>query len=273
MQYSQKLFNDNKKLLYAWFSAMFTRVDVLISAEDTRDDLVFIAEQIKNEIERVEIFANRFDENSEISQINSTAYLETRKVSAELVAIIDECLLYNKKTLGYFDITVNSVNGYKDGKDAIVIDSDKQTIRFQHPDVRLDLSGYIKGYALRAVRKLLEKENIHNALINVGNSSILALGNHPCGDGWKISFPDLNTTTECVLHDECLTTSGNKEQTQWPILLPNTGQKIVKKQPFSVITDDPATGEALSIALYIANKEEEKLILTQLKGRAIRFLQ
>lgn len=270
MQYSQKLFGDNKKLLYAWFSAMFTRVDVLISADVTRDDLVFIAEQIKNEIERVEKVTNRFDENSEISQINNTAFVETRMVSAELFAIIDECLLYNQKTLGYFDITVNSVNG-KAGVGAILMNSDNQTIKFMHPDVKLDLSGYIKGYALRAVRNLLEKENIHNALINIGNSSILALGNHPCGNGWKISFPELNTASQCVLHDECLTTSGNKDQTKWAILQPHTGKKIVKNHPISIITDDPATGEVLSIALYIANKNEKELIFKQLKGRLVNF--
>lgn len=265
MQYSQKLFDDNKKLLYAWFSAMFTRVDVLISADGSRDDLVYVAEKIKNELERVEAFANRFDENSELSLINRNAFINEMILSAELFNIIDECLLYNKKTLGYFDITVNSTNGYKDGVANIYLDTEKHTIKFLHPDVKLDLSGFIKGYALRAVRNLLLNENIHNALINVGNSSILALGNHPRGEGWKISFPDTKTTNECVLHNECLTTSGNKEQTKWPILRPQTGQPIAKKQDVSVITNDPATGEVLSTALYVATEEEKVLILSRLK--------
>lgn len=269
MQYSQKLFDDNKKLLYVWFSAMFTRVDVMISADGSRDDLVKVAEQIKTEIERVEAFANRFDENSELSHINRNAHINEMRVSAELFSIIDECQLYNKKTLGYFDITVNSTNGYKDGDANIYLDAEKHTIKFLHTDVRLDLSGFIKGYALRAVRNLLLNENIHNALINVGNSSILALGNHPCGKGWKISFPDTKTTNECVLNDECLTTSGNKEQTKWPILQPQTGRPIAKKQDVSVITDDPAIGEVLSTALYVASDEEKALILNQLKGKHI----
>jgi len=269
MQYSQKLFNDNEKLLYAWFPAMFTRVDVLISSESSVVDLVSVAEQIKYELGRIEAFANRFDENSELSLINKNAYLNELTVSEELFNIIDECLLYLKKTLGYFDITVNSTNGYKNGAANIYMDTENLTIKFLHSDVRLDLSGYIKGYALRAVHKLLINENINNALINVGNSSILALGNHPCGDGWKISFPDFKTINECVLHDECLTTSGNKEQTRWPILQPQTGQPIEKKQQTSVITDDPASGEVLSIALYVAKNYEKELILNQLKGRNV----
>lgn len=269
MQYSQKLFDENRKLLYAWFSAMFTRVDVLISTENSRDDLAFIAEQIKNEIERVEAFANQFDENSELSLINRSAFSNTIIVSAELFAIIAECHLYNINTLGYFDITVNSTNGCKDGAAKIHLDTKNHTVRFLQPDVRLDLSGFIKGYALRGVRNLLKNDNIHNALINIGNSSILALGNHPCGEGWKISFSDVEKINECVLHDECLTTSGNKEQTKWPILHPHTGQPIAKKQQVSAITDDPAIGEVLSIALYVATNEEKALILKRLKGKVV----
>lgn len=269
MQYSQKLLDDNKKLLYAWFSAMFTRVDILISADISRNGLVDIAEQIKNEIQRIEAFANRFDENSELSLVNRNAFINEMTISAELFNIVDECLLYNKNTLGYFDITVNSTNGCKDRTSNIHLDKEKLTIKFLHPDIRLDLSGFIKGYALRAVHNLLLSENIHNSLINIGNSSILALGNHPYGAGWKISFLDVKTTNDCVLHDECLTTSGNKEQTKWPILHPHTGLPIAKKQQVSVITDDPAIGEVLSTALYIATAKEKTLILKRLKGKNI----
>jgi len=271
MHYSQKLFDDDKKLLYAWFSAMYTRVDIVISTDSSRDDLVHIAEQIKTEIVRIEAFANRFDKNSEISRINSNAFKNTLMVSEELLDIIEECLVYNKKTLGYFDITVNSTNGFNNGIVNIFLDRGNRTIKFLHADVRLDLSGFIKGYALRAVCNILQMEKISNALINVGNSSILALGNHPCGEGWKISFPDIKTTNGCVLYNECLTTSGNKEQTKWPVLQPLTGQPIEKYHLVSVITKDPAIGEALSIALYAAAENEKELILKQLNGTSVNF--
>jgi thiamine biosynthesis lipoprotein len=271
MHYSQKLFDDDKKIIYAWFSAMYTRIDILISADNSRDDLVCIAEQIENEIKRVEAFANRFDGNSEVSQINCTAFVNTITATEELFQIIDECLLHNKKTLGFFDITVNSTNGLKDGISNILLDKEKQTIKFLHPDVRLDLSGFIKGYVLRAVRSLLQKNNINHALVNVGNSSILALGNHPWGEGWKIGFPEVQTPNQCVLHDECLTTSGNNEHTKWPIIQPHTGQSVASNQHISVVTDDPAIGEALSVALYAANEAEKSLILKQLEGRLVSF--
>lgn len=270
MQYSQKLFGT-KKLFYAWFPAMFTRIDLLLLTEDSVMDLVPIAENIKTEIERLEIMANRFDENSELSRINRTAYENYSKISTELFQIIEECMMYNLKTLGYFDITIHSTNGFKEGISNIALDKTNQSIRFLHPDVQLDLSGFIKGYALRAVQRILNNENIENALINIGNSSILAMGNHPLGKGWKITIPNFSSANECVLHNQCLTSSGNTKDTKWPIQQPKTGEKISSSQILSVITDDPAMGEALSTALYIANEQESPSILTQLKGTVVHF--
>lgn len=32
----------------------------------------------------------------------------------------------------------------------------------------------------------------------MGNSSVLALGNHPVGTGWKVSFDDQASTTKTI---------------------------------------------------------------------------
>lgn len=262
MQYLENLVGDNK-LLYAWFSAMFTRVDILLVSEIARDDLKVIADKIMNEIEKVEAIANRFDENCEISKVNNTAYFKPCPISDELFHIIDECLKYSTQTLGYFDITINSLNGFTGGISNIVLDNSNNTICFLHADVKLDLSGFIKGYVLRAIRRILYEENIQNGLINMGNSSVLAIGNHPHGHGWKVSAPDAESVNEYVLFNQCLTTSGNSEQTKWPIQKPQTRETIVNRSTLSVITDDPAVGEVLSKALYIANSDDKQLILNQ----------
>lgn len=267
MDYVQKQFDGNKTLLYAWFSAMYTRVDVLIWSDNESNDLPGIVSKMEDELQRVESFANRFDANSELSRINSTAYEQPFAISDELADVLADCLMYTAKTLGYFDITVNSANGFTKGVTHIALDRTNKSIRFLHPDLRLDLSGYIKGYALRAIRTLLQDEKLHNALINIGNSSVLAIGNHPYGMGWKVSLPE--ATKECILYNECLTTSGNKEHTQWPILQPQTRVAIASQAPVSVLTNDPATGEVLSTALYIANEEERQVILKQLYGKIV----
>lgn len=267
MQYSQKILSDNKQLFYTWFSAMFTRVDMIFCTDASRTDLKDIAQNISDQIAGIEAFANRFDENSELSKLNANAYNNELPVTEELFGIIAGCQEYNKLTSGFFDITVNSLNGFRGGAAAVQLNAEKQSIRFLHPDVLLDLSGFIKGYALQAVRLTLEKENINNALISMGNSSVLAIGNHPFGKGWKVSQPEDETNTGCVLLNECLTTSGNKANTTWPVLHPLSGKVVKAKKAVSVITVDPAVGEVLSTALYVAEEEQKAVLLKRFNSQ------
>jgi len=283
MEYVQKSFGEGHTLVYAWFSAMHTRVDIALwtnenhskqeHSNDSHSDvsqsdyLPSIVANIQQEVKRVEAFANRFDPDSELSLINRMAFEHPVTVSEELFALLTECMAYTPLTLGYFDITINSSNGFKDGIRNIITDEAQHTIRFLHPDVQLDLSGYIKGYVLRAIRNMLKQEGIINALINMGNSSILAMGNHPHGEGWKISIlrpastGETNETNDFLLYNECLTTSGNRPGNQWPVLNPLTREATQRSAPVSVRTTDPALGEVLSTALYLADEKNTVLIL------------
>ncbi len=270
MHHSQKSI-ENKTLFYAWFPAMHTRIDLMFFVDEARNNMIAIAEKIETEIKKLESLANRFDQDSELSIINQTAYGNSIQVSDEMFQIVTECLMYNDKTLGHFDITINSKNGLTEAISKIKLDPNQQSITFIHPDLQLDLSGFIKGYALRAVKQILFEEKIENALINIGNSSILALGNHPFGIGWKIAIPTENNSLECELFNQCLTTSGNTKNTKWPIQQPSTRETITQSELLSVITNDPAAGEVLSIALYISNVEEQHKILNQLEGKIINL--
>lgn len=283
MEYVQKTFGQGNTLVYSWFAAMHTRVDIALwisknhskqeysndspSDVSQSDFLPSILTNIQKEVKRVEAFANRFEPDSELSLINKMAYIQQVSVSEELFALLSECLAYSPLTLGYFDITINSFNGFKQGIHNITTDPVNRTIRFLHPDVQLDLSGFIKGYVLCGIREMLTQEGISNALVNMGNSSILAMGNHPHGEGWKISLPETpstdeaNETNDFILLNECLTTSGNHPGNQWPVLNPSTREAPQRSAPVSVRTTDPALGEVLSTALYLADENDKALIL------------
>jgi len=56
----------------------------------------------------------------------------------------------------------------------------------KNPNVKLDLGGYAKGYALDQAADYLRKQRVHNALINIGGN-IIALGQH--GDTpWRVGI-------------------------------------------------------------------------------------
>ena len=265
MQFSHKTLPDGRNFLYAWFSAMFTRIDLIIIKKVSEDELVGVAQRIEAEVLRIEAFANKFNPETELSYINRLAGKQEVHVSEEMLQILAECEIYNQKTLGYFDITAGSETPFL--KEKYFLNIERPGIRFAHANVKLDLSGFIKGYALRKVYEILKNENIPDALVNIGNSSVFAKGNHPFGDGWKIEVPD--TQTECVLHNECLTTSGNRSDTKWPVVVPDSGLPGTKSSAASVITTDGAEGEALSTAIYLAKENEVALILKKFNARML----
>jgi len=186
MYYSEKRFDGDRRLLYAWFQAMHTRIDLIMHTSDKTIDLTGIAEKAEKETGRIETFANRFDEHSELSHINQNAFTQAVPVSKELFTMLTRCQQFHRQSLGYFDISINSANKLTEGMKYLEVDTEAQSVRFQHEDLKLDLSGYLKGYALGKVVGLLKPGGIGNALINFGNSSVYALGNHPFGKGWKI---------------------------------------------------------------------------------------
>ena len=266
IQFLRKSQANGKNLLYAWFEAMHTRVDLLLYAEVSHDDLEAIARSIQDETDRIEKKVNRFDSGSELYYLNKYASVQECPVSEELVEMIGECLSFHSKTFGYFNITVNSFNNFRSGTDNIRLDTEKKTIFFQHSDIQIDLNGYVKGYALRTAAKILKDNQIHDALINFGNSSILAAGNNPYGEGWSVGMdPKLKKNGNAItLFNECLTTSGNRLKNQRHIINPQTGKFVDKTATVSVVTSDPALGEILSTAFFIADTFHRQLMLEQL---------
>ncbi len=265
MQFSHKTLPDGRNFLYAWFSAMFTRIDLIMITNACEHDLEKIAKRVENEVVRIETFANKFNSESELSLINRLAGLQDVTISDEMMQILQECKNYHQKTIGYFDITAGSETYVL--REKYFLNKEKSTVKFAVANVKLDLSGFIKGYALRKVIEILNNEEITDALINIGNSSVGAKGNHPFGEGWKIQVPD--TQTECVLRNECLTTSGNRPDTKWPVVMPDSRLPGTKSSAASVITTDGAEGEALSTAIYLAKENEVGLILKKFNARML----
>jgi FAD:protein FMN transferase len=269
MHYTEKRFDGNKRLLYAWFQAMHTRIDLMVYVINNETNLTHLAQNIEEEINRIETFANRFDEKSELALVNRNAYTNAVEVSDELLASLSQCQQFHQQSAGYFDITVNSLNHLTNGMNYIELDKEAKSVKFRHPDVLIDLSGYIKGYALGKVVDRLKATGVENALVNVGNSSIYALGNHPFGEGWKISTGEKETTNERSMKNECLSTSGYSENRKWPVKNPITGITIGEGRQVSVLTSEPVVGEVVSKIACLAMGEELENLLKQFDAQII----
>ena len=238
----------NKGLLYSWFTAMHTRVDILLYGKP-EDELRHIITVISDTLHQLEMTANFFNPSSELGQLNQTAHLKPITVSPELFQMISLCKIYHEKTGGCFDITIRSDNYNPETFRSLILDETNSTIYFAQQGLRLDLSGFVKGYALDKIKKILQKYLIDNALINLGNSSIMAVGNHPNGEGWKVTVA--STGKEYLLKNECLTTSGNDTPGRKHIVNPQTGKYVEGQRMVSVVTASGAEGEIYATAKFI----------------------
>jgi thiamine biosynthesis lipoprotein len=213
--------SDEGNLFYCWFSAMHTRVDIMLIGDKSERFYSSAAEEIKNRIGEIESIGNCFNPQSELSKLND-GRLKRSSLSQELRHILELCDYWKQKTDGLFDVAFSG---------------------------KINLSGFLKGYALDAVRPILTKHSIQSALINMGNSSILAVGNRSENDkGWKVKNSEGD---EYTLLNQCLTTSGNDSPDRMHILNPRTGEYALGNRIVSVVTSGGAEGEVMATVSFI----------------------
>lgn len=256
-------------IFYAWFECMHTRVDIVL-CDKSEEESKEIGKLISDELYKLQKIGDFYDPSSNLYRLNNILINKPVYIDIELFTIVKLTIEYNKKTLGYFDISVQSENYASDSLQQVLLSDTDLSIAIKREGVKLDLSGFIKGYALDKVRAILKDNGIHNALINMGNSSVLAIGNHPLGNGWKVGFSSPakgDDENEITLKDECLTTSGNDTDIRKHIISPHTGQYIEGQRKVAVITHDGAAGEALSIALFVAEPHEKQNILQHFEAK------
>ena len=246
---------------------MHTRVDIILSSQYSEDKLLLVIATIQDILRQLEKTANYYDADSELAQINQTASLHPVKLSSSLYEMIYLCLEYHRKTLGCFDVTVHSEHYTRNTIQSVQLSAEDQTVFFQKKGTTINLSGFLKGYALERIRGILESYAIRNALINMGNSSILAIGNHPNGKGWKVDFDKRlhigkdSENNALILFDECLTTSGNDSAERKHLISPHSGKLVEGCKQLAVVTTNGAIGEIFSTSLFVADEELRALLI------------
>ena len=212
---------EDEAMFYCWFRAMHTRVDIAMRTGGVEDVCLELAERMRSRISEIEAAGNCFDPASELSRFND-GLLAPDELSGELQQILRICEEWRIRTDGIFNVKVNG---------------------------RINLSGFLKGYALDELKPLLAVYGISDALVSMGNSSILAIGNRDAEvAGWLLTAPDGGTH---LLRNQCLTTSGNDNPGRRHIIDPRTGKFIEGQRTVSVITDSGAEGEVMSIVKFI----------------------
>ena len=147
---------------------------------------------------------------SELEQMASAAGRAPVHVTDDVYALIKKALVVAGDTNGLFDLTVGPlIDVWRMNKDDpdipskerikaalslvswrdVIVDDRQKTVFLKRSSMRLDLGGFLKGYAADEMVRILSARGVTSALIDLGGN-IFAMGNGPSGSPWKIGVQD-----------------------------------------------------------------------------------
>lgn len=254
------------------------------------------ADQLFASATRLDQLLTTFSAESTISRLNAHAGRGPQAVPVEVATILSLSRQYWQLTHGSFDITVGPLmNVWRQaattqalpspvalqqarvrvGSDKLVLGSDG-TVALARSGMVLDLGGIGKGYALDSVSAALTARGVVNALLDFGQSSMVALGHPPdARAGWRLLLrsPSGQTVGVVTLRDQSLSVSGNfgqdfviRGQRYGHVLDPRIGQPLRRDLLACVLAPSAAQAEALSKALLVLGEREGIALLERLPG-------
>jgi len=235
-------------------------------------------------IDELESQLTIYRDDSEVSQLNANAFDHPVIVDRGLFELLRQSQFIWRDTEGAFDIATGSlikawgfyrregcVPTPRDRAEALantgtrylVLDDFNSAVRFLRSGVEINLGAIGKGYALDRVKAVLRADfGIESALMNGGNSSVVAIGTPPNQKGWKISlkhpWKDSCSLGIITLANRALGTSAATYQyfeynnrKLGHVLDPRKGWPALGMAHASVIAPTGAEADALSTAFFV----------------------
>ena len=277
-------------------TAMTTKLELEFWCEDTKKAKA-ISTHVFKEFERIDKLMTRYDAASELSNINRLAFKRTLAVSPELFKVLKKSHEISALTNGAFDMTFASlgylydyrnkrvptnaeIDKYKKAIDYqhVVLDEINNTVHFTYLDVKIDLGGIAKGYAVDRGVELLAKAGVKHARLSAGGDMRL-LGDKR-GKPWLVGIKDPRVTQDRSEHvvalplsDVSISTSGDYErffiddngERIHHIMSPQTGFSAAGVQSVSVLGSDAMTTDGLSTAIFVLGVEKGLALVNNMK--------
>ncbi len=236
-------------------------------------------------------------ETSELYKVNATAAKAPVKISPELSLLIDKSLHYSEYSDGAFDITFASVGWYYDYRahqkpsdneikrllpainyHFLKLDKTRGELSYGHPNIRIDLGGIAKGYAVDRAAEILQRMGIHHATVSAGGDSRL-LGDK-LGQPWMVGIKNPRPTSKqdavitlLPLADSAISTSGDYERFFFDqksgerihhILNPKTGKSASEVMSVTILGPKGLDTDPLTKCVWISGVKKGLALINSL---------
>lgn len=273
-------------------ATMGTTYTIKAAALPSNVDPTLLHREIEAVLESVDRRMSTYDPESELSRFNRSTDTGWFPVSSDTARVIDEALRIGQLTGGAFDVTVGPLvdlwhfgPGRKEAGEApspekvaaarervgferLEVRLAPPAVRKSRGDVRVDLSGIAKGFAVDRVAALLERRGVENYMVEIGGET-RTRGRNSRGTPWQIAIEAPSETTRTVQEvvrpgAQAMATSGDYRnyfisggRRYCHILDPRTGRPVVHRLVSATVLDAScATADALATALMVLGPEK-----------------
>ncbi len=239
-----------------------------------------------------------YEGESELSRLSSTAPTpQPVGVSPDLLEVLVGAQRVSKLTEGAFDVTVGPLTklwrrarrlqqlpppdrlreavaavGYQ----WLVIDSQAQTVELLKPNMRLDVGGIAKGYAVDQALAELNRLGIERAIVNA-SGDMAASGPPPDQPGWLVGIAPLQPSAPPsvfgYLAHQAIATSGDAFQfveidgvRYSHIVDPHTGLGLTHRSSVSILAPNGTDADAFASAVSVLGPDRGLELVEQLPG-------
>lgn len=275
--------------------AMGTFATVSVPERDG-EHLEKYASAARTAIREIEDALSVFNPNSEISRLNESAGKSPVSVSDHTRKVLELAVKYAESSGGCFDVTVAPLLGLwgltggtvpEKPPDEAALRSALHRVGYKHliltdktsyldiPNMRVNLGGIAKGYAVDMCYRKLVEMKAENIMVNLGGN-IRCSGIAHRGKIWKIGVQNPFDQNQIIgtigLTDGmAVATSGNYERfavienkSYAHIIDPRSGRPAGSMAGVTVISANAVEADAISTALFVAGIKESKEILRRM---------
>lgn len=262
-----------------------------IYAMDTYMSLKASGKQCSEALDEAVSEINRLDKLFSSANKNSEVYIANEngkaKLSEETANLLELALSINKKTNGYFDITIyplvcewgfidknykvpskSTIEGLLKnvGADKIKYDKNTRTIKLSE-GTKIDFGGIAKGYTSQRIMEIFKKYDLNGGIVSLGGN-VQTYGSKEDGSKYKIGIEDPKGGDDYIgiieVGEKAVVTSGNYERffeqdgrIYHHLIDPNTGYPADNGvASVTIVSDDGTMADGLSTALFIMGEKE-----------------